>query len=219
VGYTASPWQIQYPDPGERPQLAADTIYYMAQRMDDHLSSWRSDDDRLRRRPAAKVTYDSTVQYKINSQALNVVYYNNVQCDTAGMVDLQRRPDRLYFPRNLRPALFVVGGTVVGNAAVQPSVPDIRLNTNAQWSLDLAPTPDVLYPFTTRDQNQDRGDVARGETFQVSSQILTYFPTTGGGQFGEIWAQIEINSGIDFTVRYADLWAFWSTDIGNIPST
>lgn len=218
MGYTASPWQLNYPDFDERPNLAAEQLYQLADRMDYHLTSWRADDDRLRRRAAAKVTYDSTVRYKINSQALNVVYYNNVQCDTAGMVDLQRRPDRIYLPRDHRPALYVVGGTVVGLAATNPSVPDIRLNTNARWSIDTSQNPQVPYQFTSRDQNQDRGDSARGETFQISTQVLAYYPIDGGSD-DDIWCQIEINSGIDFTVWYADLWAFWSTDVADIPST
>lgn len=220
MGLTASPWQLPYPDPTDRVRDAASSLYYLADRMDFHLTNWRGDDDRLRRRPAAKMTYSSNVKYKINTQALSVVYYNNVQLDTAGMADLQRRPDRIYLPTSNRPALYVCGGTVVGIPALNPSVPDIRLNTNARWSINTATSPSTLYNYSTRDTNVSRTDTTRGETFLVSSQVLAYTPVDGVQTTdGDIWIQIEINSGNDFTVWYADLWAFWSTDVAAIPST
>ena len=218
MGITAAPWQLPYPDAGDRPENGADVLYRLADRMDYHLTNWRADDDRLRRRPAAKVTYDSTVRYKVNSTAQSVITYNNVQLDTFGMTDLQRRADRIYLPGSPRPALYAVGGTVVGLSAVTPSVPDIRLTSNARWSIDTVPNPDVPYPYTSRDQNQDRGDTTRGETFQVST-IINVYKATDGAYDDEIWIGMECNSGTDFTVWYADMWAFWVTDVGTIPST
>lgn len=220
MGSTASPWNIRYPDAGDRPSLAWSALHDLGNDMDRHVSNWQGEWDRLRRRQAAKLTYDSTVRYAINKAALSTVQYNNVQLDTSGMTDLQRRSDRIYLPAAPRPALFLCGGTVVGWPSVVPSYPDIRLATNAQWSIDTTPNPDVPYAFDTRDQNLAKTDQSRGETFQVSALVLNYMNTAGyvsSPGFSDIWLQIEINSGIDFTVYAADLWAFWTTDIPSIP--
>ncbi len=223
MGGTGAPWDLSYPDGTDRPSQAFEALFNLADDMDYHLSNWQKQWDRLRRRPAAKLTYDSTVRYAINKTALSTVQYNNVQLDTANMTDLQRRADRLYLPHEPRPSLYMIGGTVVGWPTTVPSVPDIRLATNAQWSIDTTPNPDVPYAFDTRDLNQARTDQSRGETFQVSSLILNYvntagyFASSGAGSLADIWVQIEINSGVEFTVYYADLYAFWVTDIANIP--
>lgn len=219
MGLTASPWQLTYPDPGDRPSVAADELYFLADRMDYHLTNWQADDARLRRRPAAKLTYDSTVKYKLNSQALYIVYYNNVQCDTGGMTDLQRRADRIYLPRTPRPAIYTVGGSITGLAgATDLSSTVIRLSTNALWSIQST----VHYPYVTRDYGQNGTDTVRGETFTVSSQVLAY-QAVGAAFDDEIWVQLEIQPdlsiSVDFNVWYADLWAYWSTDVAAIPST
>lgn len=218
MGLTAVPWQLSYPDSSDRPSDAADSLFQLADRMDYHLSNWQADDARLRRRPAAKVTYDSTVRYKLNSQALYVAYYNNVQQDTAGMVDLQKRADRIYFPRSPRPALYAVGGTIVGLGDVTDlSTSRIRLVSNSRWSFSGG----VAYPFTTRDSSKNGTDTTRGETWQISTTILAYQSTDTGAYDDDQWVQLEINPelgvSVNFTVWYADLWAFWLTDCGTIP--
>lgn len=217
---TGAPWNLPYPASTDRPDLAYDQLYNLANRVDYHSSVWARQWERLRRRPAAKMSYDSTVRYKINTRALSTVQFNNVQLDTAQMTDLQKRADRIYLPYDPRPALYMVGGSVTGFPATAISYPDIQLVTNAQWSLDTTPNPDVPYSYSTRDQNASRTDSPRGETFQVSSIVLAYqniegYQTTPG--LADIWMQIEINSSSELTVYSADMWAFWLTDIDTIP--
>lgn len=219
MGLTASPWSLPYPEATDRPKDAADQLFRLADRMDLHLTNWQADDTRLRRRPAAKITYDSTVRYKLNSQALYIAYYNNVQCDTAGMVDLQKRADRIYFPRSPRPALYAVGGTIYGLTNVTDlSYSRIRLVSNSRWSISGG----VPLEFTTRDWGKNGTDTQRGETWSIATTMLAYQATDTGGFNDDLWVQLEINpetsTSVDFTVWYADLWAFWLTDCGTIPS-
>lgn len=217
MGSTGSPFNLPYPDAGDRPDLAATALYSLADRMDDQLTAWAADRNRLRRRPAAHVSWESTERYVINKTALNTVQYNTVGLDTAGMTDLQRRSDRLYLPPTRRPAIFACGGMVIGMPASVPSAPDIRLATNATWYDQVSPPPEVRHSYDTRDMNSARTDEHRGETFQVSTQVLNYQPVEYP-YTGPIWVQIEINSGLEFTVWEAQLWAFWLTDIDSIPN-
>lgn len=218
MGTTGTPWFLPWPEGSERPSNAYDALFSLANSMDNHLSRWQTEWDRLKRRPAARLAYESSVRYVINKTALSTVQYNNVHLDTAGMTDLQKRGDRLYLPRSPRPALYMCGGMVVGLPSVLPSYPDIRLATNARFTLDTVPNPDVPYGYDTRDVNYARTDTSRGETFQVSTLVLAY-QTVDGLYDDDIWVQIEINSGVDFTVWGADLYAFWATDIASIPFT
>lgn len=221
MGSTAAPWSLPYPDGTDRPQDGAFQLWQLADRMDFHLTNWQADDRRLRRRPAAKVSYDSTVRYNVGGLAnQDTVTFNNVQLDTFGMTDLQRRADRLYLPRTPRPALYMCGGSVVGlsNNAAPPVWPTLSLTSNARWSIDTVPSPDVEYPFVTRDQNRDQGESVRGETLTISNILLAYEAVNAGFD-DEIWISLEILSPFTFSVWYADLWAFWTTDTGAIPST
>lgn len=211
MGLTTN-WAIWYPNSTGRPDRGPNDILLLANTMDSHLTRWRADDDRLRRRPAAKVSYNSTVRYTINSTAQATVRYNTVELDTAGMTDLQRRDDRIYLPKTNRPGLYLVGGSINGLANnLAQSVPDIRLSTNAKWSRQSS----VDYPFTTRDMNQDRHETTAGEFFQVSTVVNAYQAVNDAFN-AEIWVGLEINSGFDFTVWSADLWAFWLSDVGSI---
>lgn len=212
MGLTASPWTLSYPDATDTPDVADTYLWQLADRMDYLLSNWAADDERLRVRPAAKVSYDSTVRYKINSTGQSTVTYNTVQVDTAGMTDLQRRADRIYLPVANRPGLYAVGGTIHGIADnLTFSQPDIRISSNARWSISGG----VQYPFTTRDTNWDRHETVYGETFSCSTMMVAYQAVDGGFD-DELWISLEINNGFNFTVWYADMWAFWVSDIGSI---
>ena len=221
MGSTGAPWNIEYPDATDLPRLVSADLLDMANTMDSHVSTWEQQWNRLRRRPAAKLSYDSSVRYKINKTALSTVQYNNVLLDTAQMTDLQKRTDRIYLPYQPRPSLFLCGGTIIGLPVTLPGYPDIRLATNAQWSVNTTPTPSIRYGYDTRDMNAARTDTSRGETFQVSALVLNYGNLDGNIStpgLSDIWVQLEINSGVEFTVWQADLWAFWATDIASIPS-
>ena len=213
MGLTASPWTLSYPEPGDRPDHGAEDLWMIADRMDFLLTRWAADDERLRKRPMAKVSYDSTVRYKINSTGQSTVTYNTVQVDNAGMTDLQRRADRIYLPVDNRPGLYAVGGSIYGLADnLTFSQPDIRISSNAKWSTSGG----IDYPFTTRDINWDRHETVYGETFSCSTLMHAYQAVDGGFN-DELWVSLEINSGFNFTVWYADMFAFWVSDIGSIP--
>jgi hypothetical protein len=217
MGNTGSPFNLDYPDPTDSPAgVASDALYYLASDMDYQTASFARDQERLRRRPAAKLAYESTVRYTINKTALSTVQFNTVALDTAKMTDLQRRPDRIYLPRFPRPALYFCGGYVVGMPVTLPSYPDIRLATNALWYQDITPNPDIEHSYDTRDMNLAKTDTYRAETFQVSTQVFAY-QAVGGGFQDDIWIQLEINSGAEFTVWSAEMWAFWTTDFGDVP--
>jgi hypothetical protein len=222
MGSTAAPWSLPYPDSTDRPQDGADALWRLADRMDEHLTDWRADDNRLRRRPAAKVSYDSTVKYHIGGPATQAtVTYNTVQLDTGGMTDLQRRADRIYLPRSPRPALYMVGGSVVGLSDINPLpplFPTLSMTSNARWTIDTVPAPDVEYPFLTRDQNADYGESVRGETLTISTMVNAYEAVDGAFD-DELWVAMEVTTLTTFSVWYADMWAFWTTDVGTIPST
>lgn len=216
MGSTGSPWNIDYPDPTDAPQFAASALFNLAQDMDFHTSQFATDQARLRRRAAAKLSYESTVRYTINKTALSTVQFNTVGLDTAKMTDLQRRPDRIYLPVAYRPGLYMCGGYVVGMPATLPSFPDIRLATNAMWYQDITTNPDTQHSYDTRDMNQARTDTFRAETFQVATQVFAY-QSVGAGFDDEMWIQLEINSGAEFTVWSAEMWAFWTSDFGDVP--
>lgn len=208
MGLTDPPWQMPYPAGTDRPCDGALAIELLGTRLDYHLTNWSRDDARLRRRPAAFVSYESTVTYPLNRYALDIAQFNTVSLDTAGMVDLNKRPDRVYFPVPYRPALYAVGGTIVGNSAVAPSTVDVRIGTNALYSYQSG----TAFPQIERDQTQDRGD-PRGEIFSVGGSIIAY-QNSDTGVFGdELYMWMEINAGVEFTVAYAELWAFWLTDL------
>lgn len=218
MGDTGTPYFYPFPDATDRPDDVALAMYSLLDLHDNYATSMEEDWERLARRPACHVSYESTVRYQINRTALANVQYNTVRLDTANMADLQLRADRIYLPKS-PPALYFVGGTVVGWPTSAPSVPDIRLTTNARWSVDTAPAPDVYWEYTARDQNQARTDSTLGETFQISTMVLANEAIDwyqGGALNADIWCQIEINSGVPFTVYYADLWAFWVSDTGLI---
>ncbi len=213
MGLTASPWTLSYPDPTDRPDDAHTYLWLLANRMDYLLTQWAGDDERLRVRPIAKVSYDSTVRYQINAAGQSTVTYNTVQVDTASMTDLQRRADRIYLPVTNRPGFYAVGGTIHGLADnLALSQPDIRISSNARWAISGG----TQYPFTTRDTNWDRHETVYGETFSCST-IMHAYQAVDQGFDDEIWVSLEINNGFNFTVWYADMWAFWVSDIGDIP--
>jgi hypothetical protein len=217
MGSTGAPFSLDYPDPTDAPTNAASELYSLANDMDYWLTRWTRDRDRLRRRPAARLAYESTVRYVINKTALSTVQFNTVTLDTAMMTDLQKRPDRIYLPTQNRPGLYACGGMVIGMPATLPSYPDIRLATNAMWYQDITTNPDTEHSYDTRDMNLAKTDTYRAETFQVSTQVLAY-QAVGGGFDDDMWIQIEINSGAEFTVWSAEMWAFWMTDVpDNIP--
>ncbi|MEV4122917.1 hypothetical protein [Micromonospora sp. NPDC049645] len=206
MGLTDPPWQFGYPDGTDRPCDGAAAIASLADRLDLHLTSWQADYERLRRRPAAYVSYDSTLPYTINKAALDTAQFNTVQLDTAGMVDLNKRPDRIYFPESPRPALYAVGGTLIGRAPTYPQWVDIRIATNCKFSYDVGdPNP---RGFTEREENWDRGDPT-GEVFSVGGLILAYQSIDSGS---DLYMWLEIASSIEFAVTAANMWAFWLTD-------
>lgn len=207
MGLTGFPWQLPYPDGTDRPCDGPAAIEWLADRMDYHVTNWRGDDERLRRRPAAFVSYESTSTYTINRAALDTVQFNNVLLDTAQMTDLTARSDRVHFPAANRPALYAVGGTVMGRSAVFPTMVDMRISTNAQYTTSGG----VRYPFAERGQTQDRGD-QRNEVFSVGGTVLAYTNSSTGSTTDDLYMWLEINSGIEFTVVYAELWAHWLSD-------
>jgi hypothetical protein len=215
VPSTASPWTLWYPSSTQRPRQGTEDLLLLANGMDAHMTRWRADDDRLRARPAAKVSWNSTVRYKVNSTAQATIKYNTVELDTGGMTDLQRRNDRIYLPATNRPGLYLVGGSINGLADnLATSVPDVRITSNAVWSKSGG----VDYPFTTRDANQDRHETTAGEYLQTSTVVLAYQAALGGFS-DELWVGMEINESFNYTVWYAELYAFWITDVGSIPQS
>lgn len=216
MGSTGSPWNIDYPDSDDEPRFVASSLLNLASDMDYHTSQFVTDQARLRRRAAAKLVYESTVRYVINKTALSTVQFNNVALDTAKMTDLQRRPDRIYLPVAHRPGIYMCGGFVTGVPATLPSFPDIRLATNAMWYQDITTDPDTEHSYDTRDMNRASTDTFRGETFQVATQVFAY-QSVGAGFDDEMWIQLEINSGAEFTVWAAEMWAFWTSDFGDVP--
>lgn len=208
MGTTGAPWQMPYPDGTARPCDAADAIAALGARLDEQITAWGRDDARLRRRPAAVVAYESTTTYTINRAALDQAQFNTVLLDTAGMVDLGSRPDRIYFPATPRPALYAIGGQVIGRSTVQPTTVDVRLNTNARWSTPLAVD---WQPYREREQTQDRGD-QQGEVFGVGGTMIVHRPLSSVDETAPIYMWLEIASGGELTVARASMWAFWLTD-------
>lgn len=212
---TAAPWSLWYPGASQRPRQGTEDLLLLANSMDYHMGDWRADDDRLRKRPAAKLSYNSTVRYVVNSTFQATIRFNTVELDTGGMTDLQRRNDRIYLPRMNRPGLFLVGGSINGAANnLSASTPDVRITSNAIW----AKVAGTDYPFTTRDAMKDRSELTQGEHLAVST-IINSYQAARGGFLDEIWVGMEINSNFNYTVRQADMYAFWVTDVGSIPQS
>jgi hypothetical protein len=208
MGYTDPPWYFNYPDGTDRPCGGATEIYTLAAQLDFHLTNWEADYERLRRRPAACVSYESTLPYTLNKAALNTAQFNTVQLDTADMVDLNARPDRIYFPMSPRPALYAVGGTLIGRTPTYPQWADIRIATNCKFSYDVG-NP-IAKPFTDREGNWERGDTY-GEVFTVGGTILVNSNIEDAYDV-DLYMWLEIASAVEFAVQSANMWAFWLTD-------
>lgn len=202
MGVTAN-WQLPYPEPLDRPCDGADAVAALAAKISSVFDSWDADLAWLRNPPAAMVSWESETPQSLAPNAAASVRFDTTQLDTASMVDLGQRPDRIYFPRK---GLYAVGASVVGQpSAVTTGKFSLKSNATEYATGGVQQTL-VGYEFVDEDRLAAEADQRATAAGQV------WVDPTVPEQPVPVWLEFDWLGSVTFTVTYAEMWAFWMSD-------
>lgn len=188
MGQTTA-WALPFPDGTDRPCDTPTVLGRLADRLRTVFDTFDTSLNVVTVRPAAMVSFQSSTPQTLTNQNSRV-QFTTVEHDTAQMVDLTRRADRISLNRA---AVWAVGGMLTGTTGTVGNVIEVSLNAQA-----LAPTQSFI------DDGRD-GAPTDGELVSAGGLVVAT------SAFG--WIEFSYLAGAPLTVTSASMWAFWVADL------
>lgn len=195
---------IPYPDPTARPCDGDEAMKALAERMQTWLLLWQETYARAERRPAAEVQYIPAVAgtfQTLSPTGQSRPYFNTVGLDTANMVDLGKRADRIVFTR---PGCYYLQFKAQGNSL---TTCPFRITF---WGSDKTNGGGTNTPYTATSS----GFAGQGSNLPAVSVGLLARCIEFDLEEREVYADVTMLSGGNPScqVTWAQFSAFWVSD-------